>query len=120
LPGTDIDPVEALGAHVFHALAGFALAAALIVAGLFYGPPAENGRVDPVSTLALSVYLVMAALLVQASHHDPAALTAFVALTVVTLAIAWRTEAVAGAVAVAAVLSALVIADWAVGMNVGL
>ena len=52
-PGTDVDPVDALGAHVFHALAGFVLAALLIVSGLFYGPPAEPGRIDRTSTLAL-------------------------------------------------------------------
>src|SRR6185312_8400745 len=38
LPGLDIDPIPALGAHVFHALAGFVLASLLIVTGLFYGP----------------------------------------------------------------------------------
>ena len=33
-------------AHAFHALAGFALASAFIVAGLLYGPQAERGRFD--------------------------------------------------------------------------
>jgi uncharacterized membrane protein len=118
LPGTQADTVIALGAHVFHALAGFALVATFLVCGLLYGPPAVPGAVDRLSTLALVVYLLAAALLVPASRHDPAALTAFVVLTAATIAIAWRTEAAAGAVPVAAILTALVMAHWAVHMNV--
>jgi uncharacterized membrane protein len=118
LPGVQADNVTALGAHVFHALAGFALAATFLVCGLLYGPPAAPGAVDRLSTLALAVYLLAAALLVLASRHDPAALTAFVVLTAATVAIAWRTEAATGAVPAAAVLAALVMAHWAVHMNV--
>ena len=44
--------------------------------------------------------------------------TAFVVLTVATVAIAWRTEAATGAVPVAAILAVAVMADWAVQMNV--
>src|ERR1700722_19071201 len=118
LPGTQADNVTALGAHVFPALAGFALAATFLVCGLLYGPPAAPGMVDRLSTLALAVYLLAAAFLVLASRHDPVALTAFVILTIATVAIAWRTEAAAGAVPAAAVLAALVMAHWAVHMNV--
>jgi uncharacterized membrane protein len=118
LPGTQPDTVTALGAHVFHALAGFALVATFLVCGLVYGPPAAPGMIDRLSTLALVVYLLAAAFLVLASRHDPVALTAFVALTVATVAIAWRTEAAAGAVPAAAILAALVMAHWAVHMNV--
>jgi uncharacterized membrane protein len=118
LPGTQADAVTALGAHVFHAVAGFALVATFLVCGLVYGPPAVPGAVDRLSTLALAVYLLAAAFLVLASRHDPVALTAFVALTVATVAIAWRTEAAAGAVPAAAILAALVMAHWAVHMNV--
>ena len=118
LPGTQPDAVTALGAHVFHALAGFALVATFLVCGLLYGPPAAPGAVDRLSTLALAVYLLAAAVLVLASRHDPSALTAFVVLTVATVAIAWRTEAAAGAVPAAAILAALVMAHWAVHMNV--
>ena len=53
LPGTQADTVTALGAHVFHALAGFALVATFLVCGLLYGPPAAPGAVDRLSTLAL-------------------------------------------------------------------
>jgi uncharacterized membrane protein len=118
LPGTQADTVTALGAHVFHALAGFALVATFLVCGLLYGPPAAPGLIDRLSTLALAVYLLAAAVLVLASRHDPVALTAFVVLTVATVAIAWRTEAAAGAVPAAAILAALVMAHWAVHMNV--
>ena len=118
LPGTQPDTVTALGAHVFHALAGFALVATFLVCGLIYGPPAAPGMIDRLSTLALVVYLLAAAFLVLASRHDPVALTAFVVLTVATVAIAWRTEAAAGAVPAAAILAALVMAHWAVHMNV--
>ena len=118
LPGTQADAVTALGAHVFHALAGFALVATFLVCGLVYGPPAAPGMIDRLSTLALVVYLLAAAFLVLASRHDPVALTAFVVLTVATVAIAWRTEAAAGAVPAAAILAALVMAHWAVHMNV--
>jgi uncharacterized membrane protein len=118
LPGTQPYTVTALGAHVFHALASFALVATFLVCDLLYGPPAAPGAIDRLSTLALAVYLLAAAVLVLASRHDPIALTAFVILTVATVAIAWRTEAAAGAVPVAAILAAVVMAHWAVHMNV--
>jgi uncharacterized membrane protein len=118
LPGMGYSSVEALGAHVFNALAGFALAAALLVCGLLYGPPAKPGEVDRLSSLALGVYLLVAALLVLASRHDPVALIAFVFLTAATVAIAWRTEAATGAVAMAAFLAPAVMAHWAVHVTV--
>jgi uncharacterized membrane protein len=116
-PGADAFPVEAIGAHVFNALAGFVLAAIFLVCGLLYGPEAKAGEVDWLSTLALSAYLLVAAFLVLTSRHDTIAFTAFVVLTVATVAIAWRTEAATGAVPVAAVLAIAVVADWAVPMN---
>jgi uncharacterized membrane protein len=118
LPGVSFDPPEALGAHLFNALAGFALATTFLVCNLLYGPPAAPGEVDPLSTLALSIYLLVATLLVLASRHDPLAFTAFVALTAATVAIAWRAEAATGAVSVAAVLAIAVMVDWAVQMKV--
>jgi uncharacterized membrane protein len=118
LPGMQPGTVTALGAHVFHALAGFALVTTFLVCGLLYGPPAAPGAVDRLSTLALAAYLLAAAVLVLASRHDPLALTAFVVLTAATVTIAWRTEAAAGAVPAAAILAALVMAHWAVHMNV--
>ena len=115
-PGADLFPVEAIGAHVFNALAGYVLAAIFLVCGLLYGPEARPGEVDWLSTLALSAYLLVAAFLVLTSQHDTVAFTAFVVLTAATVAIAWRTEAATGAVPVAALLAVAVVADWAVPM----
>jgi uncharacterized membrane protein len=113
LAGLDIWLVEALAAHLFHVVAGFALVAGLIVSGLLYGPPAEPGKVDPMSWLSLSAYLVGALVLALASRHDPAALAVVTALTAATLVIAWRSDAAAAAVPVAAVLAAIVMLRWA-------
>jgi uncharacterized membrane protein len=117
LPGMGPDAVSALGAHVFNVLAGFALATGFVVCGLLYGPPAKPGEIDRVSAFALAVYLLVGALLVLASRHDPMALTGFVVLTIATVAIAWRSEAPSAAVPVAAILAMLVMAHWAVQMN---
>src|SRR5215469_11813399 len=104
LPGLDLfllTVTAALGAHVFHVLAGFALAATFLVANLLYGPRTAPSQMDRLSNLALSIYLVVATLLVLASRHDPAALIAFVVLTAATVGIAWRTEAATPSVVVA-------------------
>jgi uncharacterized membrane protein len=118
LPGMGSGAVTALGAHTFNVLAGFVLAAVFLVCGLLYGPPAKPGEIDRVSAFALAVYLVVGALLVLASRHDATALTGFVVLTIATVAIAWRSEAASAAVPVAAILAMLVMAHWAVQMNV--
>jgi uncharacterized membrane protein len=117
LPGTDASPVAAVGAHVFNAAAGFILAAAFLVCGLLYGPQGKPGEVEWVSTLSLSVYLLVTALLVFATSEDVIPLTAFVFLTAATVAIAWRAEAATGAAPVAAILAIAVMADWAVPRN---
>ena len=66
----------------------------------------------------LSVYGIGALILVLASRHDPAALTVFTLLTIATVAIAWRTDAAAGAVPVAAVLASVVILRWALAPEI--
>lgn len=96
---------------------GFAFVAALLVSGLLYGPDAENGRIDPVSSGALSAFLFATAVLVLARDHDGLTLIAFSGLAVATVAIAWRTDAAVAAVPVAGALAALVIADWAVDIQ---
>ena len=118
LPGIHDTRIDALNAHLFHVVAGYALSAALIVAGFLYGPPAEPGKIDPLSFILLSVYSFGALLLVLGSHHDPAALFAFTVLTGATVAIAWRTDAAAGAVPVAAVLASIVILRWALAPEI--
>ena len=116
-PGIDDTVVDAIGPHAFHAVAGFILVAALLVSGLFYGPDAEPGEIDPVSSGALAAYLFAAAVLVLARQHDGVALAAFTLLAAGTVAIAWRTEAATAAVPAAAVLAFLIMANWAVSMN---
>ena len=118
LPGLGVISVDALGAHVFHVVIGFALASALIVAGLWLGPDALPGRVDGVSSAALGAYLVAATLLVLVSRHDPLALAAFAVLAAAAVVMAWRAEAAAAAVPTAAVLVVLVFARWAADLNI--
>jgi uncharacterized membrane protein len=117
LPGLGLASVDALGAHAFHVVVAFALAALLIVAGLWFGPDAAPGQIDAVSSAALGAYLVAAACVVLASRHDPVALTTFVVLVAATVAIAWRTDAAAAAVPAAALLAVLVIVRWAIEFN---
>jgi uncharacterized membrane protein len=118
-PGIEARGVDALGAHLFHAAAGFALTCALIVAGLAYGPPADPGRIDQVSSGTLGAYLFIAATLVVASLHETPALAVFTVLVAATIAVAWRTDAAVATVPAAAVLVALVMAQWAVNLSVG-
>ncbi|HEY7231232.1 MAG TPA: DUF2339 domain-containing protein [Pseudolabrys sp.] len=111
--GAEPDHIEALAAHLFHVVAGFALAATLIVSGLAYGPSAERGKTDEVSSGALGAYLFAAAFLVINSDHSNSALAIFTLLTAATVAIAWRTEAALWAVPAAGVLVAAVMIQWA-------
>jgi uncharacterized membrane protein len=69
-PGIADPTVDAITPHAFHAAAGFGLVAALIVAGLLWGPPALPGRIDDVSSGALAAYLFAAAMVVIANRHD--------------------------------------------------
>jgi uncharacterized membrane protein len=117
LAGIGDTRVEAITPHAFYALAGFVLAALLIVSGLVYGPDSEDGRIDPISSGALAAYLFGAAVLVLARQHDGLALTAFTLMAFATVAIAWRAEAAAAVVPIAGALAALVIADWAVDIQ---
>ena len=109
------DPM--VGAHVVHVIAGFVLAALLVVCGFMFGPPAEEGRIEPISSSALAAYLLGATAIVITSLHADAAMTAFAILVAGTLLIAWRAPAATGAVAAAAVLAAVVFLEWAVLAN---
>jgi uncharacterized membrane protein len=110
LPG--VGDVGTLAPHAFHVAAGLALVAVFIVAGLWLGPSSMPGRLDRVSSGGLAAYLAAAALLVIASGHQDGAMLVFTVLTAATVAIAWRAEAAAAAVPIAAVLAALVMAHW--------
>ena len=104
----------ALGPHAFHAIAGFVLAAALVVCGLLFGPDIEPGRIEPISSVSIAVYGLIAALLVVTQGHSDASLVVFAVITAATLAVAWRAEAATAAVAASAVLVALVFLSWVV------
>jgi uncharacterized membrane protein len=116
LPGIDVPGV--LAPHIFHLITGFVLAAVLIVSGFLFGPDADPGRIDGISSGALVAYLLGAGLLVVASQHDAAALAAFSLLVAATVIIAWRAESVAAALPAAAIFVAFVFAQWAIGFNV--
>ena len=106
-----------VGPHAFHVLAGFILAALLVVCGFMFGPPAEEGEVEPFSSGSLAVYLLGATLIVLSSAHADTAVIVFTLLVAGTLFVAWRAEAAAGAVGAAAVLVFVVFAEWAVRGN---
>lgn len=100
--------------HAFHVIAGFALAAILVVCGFLFGPPHTPGEIEPVSSSSLAAYLLGAALIVLASGHADTALVVFAGLVAAALVVAWRTDAAVGAVAAAAVLTAVVFLEWTV------
>jgi len=106
-----------VGPHAFHVIAGFILAALLVVCGLLFGPPAEAGRVEPISSASLAAYLFGATLIVLASFHADAAMIAFAILVAGTLAVAWRAPAATGAIPAAAGFVAVVFLEWAVRGN---
>ena len=56
-----------VGPHAFHVIAGFVLAALLVVCGFMFGPPAEEGRIEPISSGSLAAYLFGATLIVLTS-----------------------------------------------------
>jgi len=118
VPGIEQRANDVLLPHAFHAAAGFVLAAVLIVAGFLYGPTAEPGRIDGISSGALAAYLFAAGMLAVASNHDATALVTFALLTAGTVAIAWRSEAAVAAVPVGAALVVLVLADWSVDLRI--
>jgi len=119
LPGIADAQTGILAPHIFHAVAGFGLVALLIVAGVFFGPEAEPGRVDAMSSGAIAAYLLAAALLVLARDHDPAALVPFALMVAATVGLAWRSDAAAAALPAGALLAVVVIVAWAVEPELG-
>jgi len=113
LPGIAYPQVDALAAHLFHVVAGFALAAALIISGLLFGPTAAPGNIDGISSGATGAYLFAATVLVIASLHDPSAFAVFMILAATTVVVAWRTDAALWALPAAGLMAVLVIMDWA-------
>ncbi|MDQ8730810.1 DUF2339 domain-containing protein [Bradyrhizobium sp. LHD-71] len=106
-----------LSPHAFSVMAGFALAAALVVSGLLFGPEAEPGKIEPISSAALGAYLFAATVMVVAYQHTDPAMVVFAILIAAVIAIAWRTDAAAGALPAAAIFAGLVFLSWAVRGN---
>jgi uncharacterized membrane protein len=111
-PGIAYPHVDALAAHLFHVIAGFALTAALIVSGLLFGPTAAPGKIDEISSGAIGAYLFGATCLVIGANHDDAALAIFTLFAAATVAIAWRTDAALWALPAAATMAILVMLQW--------
>jgi uncharacterized membrane protein len=103
--------------HAFHVIAGFVLAALLVVCGFMFGPPADEGRIEPISSGSLGACLVGATLIVLTSFHADTAIIVFAVVVAGTLFVAWRAPAAAGAIGAAAVLVFVVFAEWAVRGN---
>lgn len=106
-----------IGPHLFHVIAGFVLAALLVVCGFMFGPAAEEGQIEPFSSASLAIYLFGATLIVLSGNHADPAMIGFGLLVAGTLFVAWRAESAAAAVAVAAGLVFIVFAEWAIRAN---
>ena len=116
LPCLDCGPAF-VAPHVFHAIAGFALAALLVVCGFLFGPPAEQGRIETISSASLATYVFATALIVLANGHSDLSMTAFALLIAATLGVAWRAPSATAAVGAASVMVALVFVSWAIRGN---
>jgi uncharacterized membrane protein len=103
--------------HAFHVMAGFVLAALLVVCGFLFGPPEEEGQIEPISSGSLAAYLLGAMLIVLASFHADTAMIVFALLVAGTLFVAWRAQAANGAIGAAAIFVFVVFAEWAVRGN---
>ncbi|MDE5442960.1 DUF2339 domain-containing protein [Bradyrhizobium sp. CSA207] len=116
LPGLDAGELQ-VAPHAFHVIAGFVLAALLVVCGFMFGPTIGDGEIEPVSSSSLGAYLFGAMLIVLSSAHADLALIAFTLLVAATLFVAWRAPAATGALGAAAATVFIVFAEWAVRAN---
>lgn len=115
-PGLDTGNLQ-VAPHAFHVIAGFVLAALLVVCGFMFGPAIDDGEIEPVSSSSLGAYLFGALLIVLSSGHADLALIAFTLLVGATLFVAWRAPAATGALGAAAATVFIVFAEWAVRAN---
>jgi uncharacterized membrane protein len=116
LPVLKFDPPQ-VGPYAFHVMSGFVLAALLVVCGFLFGPSADDGSIEPISSGSLAAYLLGATAIVLASSHADAALIVFTILVAATLFVAWFAPAAIGAIAFAAAFVFVVFAEWAVRGN---
>ena len=106
-----------VGPHAFHVMSGFVLAALLVVCGFMFGPPIDEGEIEPISSGSLSAYLLGATMIVLNSAHADSAMTVFALLVAAALLVAWRAPAAAGAIGAAAFFVFVVFAEWAIRGN---
>ncbi len=106
-----------VGPHALHVMSGFVLAAVLVVCGFMFGPPADEGRIEPISSGSLAAYLLGATAIVLVSFHADTAIVVFALLVAGTLIVAWRAQAAIAAVGAAALFVFIVFAEWAVRGN---
>lgn len=106
-----------IGPTVFHVIAGFILAALLVVCGFMFGPPADEGQIEPISSGSLAAYLFGTTLIVLTGFHADPAMIAFGLLVAGALFVAWRAESATAAVASAAGFVFIVFAEWAIRAN---
>jgi uncharacterized membrane protein len=104
--------------HTFHVIAGFVLAALLVVCGFMFGPAGDGEEIEPISSGSLAAYLFGAVVIVLNSAHADAAMITFALLVAGSLVIAWRAPAAAGAIGAASVFVFIVFGEWAVRRNV--
>ena len=116
LPCLECGP-SMVGPHDFHVIAGFVLAALLVVCGFLFGPPADEGRIEPISSGSLAAYLLGATIIALASFHADAAIIVFAILVAGAVVVAWHAPSATGAVAAAAAFVFVVFAEWAVRGN---
>jgi uncharacterized membrane protein len=87
--------------------------AALIAAGVAYGPAMQAGRIDRVTSLGFIAHALVLGLVVMDANHAGASLFLFALLLALVLGCAWRSDAASAAVPGAGVVAALVIGEWA-------
>lgn len=109
---------EMIAPHVFHVIAGFVLAALLVVCGFMFGPDGDGEEIEPISSGSLAAYLFGAMLIVLNSAHADSAMIGFALLMAGGLFVAWRAPAAAGAIAAASAFVFIVFGEWAVRRNV--
>jgi uncharacterized membrane protein len=116
VPCLDCGP-SMIGPHLFHVIAGFVLAALLVVSGFAFGPSAGEEEVELISSGALAAYLLGAMMIVLASHHADSAMIAFALLVAGVLAVAWRAPAATAALGAASIFIFTVFVEWVIRAN---
>ena len=116
-PGLQCGP-SMVGPHAFHVIAGFILAALLVVCGLHVRPGGRRRARSSRSRRARSPPICSARpLIVLNSSHADTAMIVFALLVAGSLFVAWRADAATGAVGAAALFVFVVFAEWAVRGN---